>query len=485
MTPSLPGLVRRFALLTALRWFPIGLYTPVAVLLMQARGLDLATVGGLYAIYGIVTVALELPTGGLADVVGRRLVLVVAAATTTLSLTIAAFAQVPETFAVAMVVGAVGRALGSGPLDAWFVDAVHAIDPEISVRGGLSRAASGEALALGLGAIIGGLLPSVATWVWPAMPSAGNATLVTLSIPALAAAALMACYGLAVVLIVHEVRPPWAGTRALVVGVPGTIREGVRLGLGDGDPPPPDGSVGAPRDGPRRRRASLARDVRGTPWRGREGDWRVRLPRRRRVHGECARRRPRSRGRRASRRRCAGSGDDVMARRSGRHRSRDPVHRWGRGSDISGSTSSSVSAARSPRSCSTVGSAPASGRRCSRSSHSRFRRVASSRTCCSGHSLSRRARAPAFSSSPSPPRRRCVALRDPGSTEGRNAPDGSASHHRTSVTRSTAARPRASDGLQSRRKRIFDPCRLGVTSSARYPDGREEAVGARRTPCRS
>jgi hypothetical protein len=234
MTPSLPGLVRRFALLTALRWFPIGLYTPVAVLLMQARGLDLATVGGLYAIYGIVTVALELPTGGLADVVGRRLVLVVAAATTTLSLTIAAFAQVPETFAVAMVVGAVGRALGSGPLDAWFVDAVHAIDPEISVRGGLSRAASGEALALGLGAIIGGLLPSVATWAWPAMPSAGNATLVTLSVPALAAAALMACYGLAVILIVHEVRPPWAGTRALVVGVPGTIREGVRLGLGDG-----------------------------------------------------------------------------------------------------------------------------------------------------------------------------------------------------------------------------------------------------------
>jgi hypothetical protein len=234
VTPSLPGLVRRFAFLTALRWFPVGLYIPVAVLLMQARGLDLATVGGLYAIYGIVTVALELPTGGLADVVGRRVVLVVAAATTALSLAIGAFAQVPETFAIAMVVGAVGRALGSGPLDAWFVDAVHAIDPEMSVRGGLSRAASGEALALGLGAIIGGLLPGLATWIWPAMPSAGNATLVTLSVPALAAAALMACYGLAVVLVVHEVRPPWGGARALVLGVPGTVRDGLRLGLGDG-----------------------------------------------------------------------------------------------------------------------------------------------------------------------------------------------------------------------------------------------------------
>src|SRR4051812_49517099 len=98
MTPSLPGLVRRFVFLTALRWFPVGLYIPVAVLLMQARGLDLATVGGLYAIYGIVTVALELPTGGLADVVGRRLVLVVAARTTALGLAVGALPQAPRAF---------------------------------------------------------------------------------------------------------------------------------------------------------------------------------------------------------------------------------------------------------------------------------------------------------------------------------------------------------------------------------------------------
>jgi hypothetical protein len=234
MTLSMPGLVRRFAFLTALRWFPVGLYIPVAVLLMQARGLDLATIGGLYAIYGVVTVALELPTGGLADVVGRRLVLVLAALAAATSLAIAAFAHSVEIFAVAMVISAIGRALGSGPLDAWFVDTAHGIDPELPVRGGLSRAASAEALALGVGAVIGGLLPGVTTWIVPGLPSAGDATLISLSIPALAAAALMACYGLAVVLIVHEVRPPWAGARALVRGVPATVGEGIRLGLGDG-----------------------------------------------------------------------------------------------------------------------------------------------------------------------------------------------------------------------------------------------------------
>jgi hypothetical protein len=233
MTTSLHGLVRRYVFLTALRWFPTGLSIPVSVLLMQARGLDLATIGGLFAIYGVVTVTLELPTGGLADVVGRRAVLVVAALTGATGLLISAFASGPEIFAVAMVISAVARALGSGPLDAWFVDTAQRIDPDVVVRGGLSRAASAEALALGIGAVIGGLLPSVASRVWPDLSSSGGATLISMSVPALAASALMALYGLAVVLVVHEVRPPWIGARALVRGVPATVGEGVRLGLGD------------------------------------------------------------------------------------------------------------------------------------------------------------------------------------------------------------------------------------------------------------
>jgi len=170
--PATPaGLVRRFALLSALRWFPIGLTIPVNILLMQARGLDLAAIGGLYAIYGVVTIALELPTGGLADVMGRRTVLVAAAVATTVSMLIAAFAQDAPMFALALTLAATGRALGSGPLDAWYVDATHAIDPEASVRHGLSRGQAAEALALGLGAIIGGLLPAICLSIWPSLTS--------------------------------------------------------------------------------------------------------------------------------------------------------------------------------------------------------------------------------------------------------------------------------------------------------------------------
>ena len=210
LMPATPaGLVRRFALLSALRWFPIGLTIPVNILLMQARGLDLAAIGGLYAIYGIVTIALELPTGGLADVVGRRTVLVAAPiATTVVDARGRGRAGHPRGSPLAMVLGATGRALGSGPLDAWYVDATHAIDPEASVRQGLSRGQAAEALALGLGAVIGGLLPSICLAIWPTLTSG---PIIGLSVPVLLAAAMTAANGVAIVLVVHERRPAWVG----------------------------------------------------------------------------------------------------------------------------------------------------------------------------------------------------------------------------------------------------------------------------------
>jgi hypothetical protein len=233
------SLVRRFAGLTALRWFPIGLYVPVAVLLMQARGLDLATIGTLYALYGVVTLGLELPTGGLADAMGRRTVLVTASIATAAGLAVGAFAQDAPAFALAMTVGAIGRALGSGPLEAWFVDAAGQTGggdkADDIVRTGLSRAASAEALALGLGSVVGGLLPGLVALV-AVLPATGHDALLTLSVPSLLAAGGMLVHGLAAFALVCET-PSAArsglGLAGLARGVPATVERGVRLGFGD------------------------------------------------------------------------------------------------------------------------------------------------------------------------------------------------------------------------------------------------------------
>mgnify|MGYP002779560153 CR=1 FL=1 len=150
---------RRYVGLTALRWLPIGISAPITVLLMTSRGLSPADIGLAIAVYGVVTMLLELPTGGLADAIGHRPVLVLSGLLTTASLLLMVVADDIPTFALAWAVHGAGRALDSGPLEAWYVDAVHGTDPAADVTPGLSRAGAADGLGLSLGAVLGGVLP--------------------------------------------------------------------------------------------------------------------------------------------------------------------------------------------------------------------------------------------------------------------------------------------------------------------------------------
>ena len=88
LTRSVVGVnpARRLVVLSALRWVPAGLVIPVLVLMLGARGLSLAQTGQMMALYSVVTLSLELPTGGLADAWGRRPVIVASAVLQALSL---------------------------------------------------------------------------------------------------------------------------------------------------------------------------------------------------------------------------------------------------------------------------------------------------------------------------------------------------------------------------------------------------------------
>lgn len=152
---------RRFALLTFLRWLPIGLQLPLMVLLGDARGLSLATIGIVFLAYTLTCAALELPTGALADVVGRRAVLVASGLLFVLSAGAMAAAQTPEMFVVAAVLGGAARALDSGPLEAWYVDAARAADPGCDLKPGLSDAGVAGALGIGVGSLAAGAVVTV------------------------------------------------------------------------------------------------------------------------------------------------------------------------------------------------------------------------------------------------------------------------------------------------------------------------------------
>lgn len=222
--PAVRAATRRYAVVMFLIWLPTGLYLAPMVLLMLERGLDLPTVAAVGAVYSVVVAALELPTGGLADVLGRRWVLVASAAFSLVGLLVLGLATTAWLFVAYAVCSGTARALASGPPDAWYVDTVHAAaGPDVDLGPGLARGQSASSVALAVGTLTGGLLPLVA----------GGAPVPALAVPVLLAAVVEAVRLVVTVLGLPEPPHPRPGRGAVLRGVPGVVRTGLRLGTRD------------------------------------------------------------------------------------------------------------------------------------------------------------------------------------------------------------------------------------------------------------
>ncbi|MFI5496216.1 MFS transporter [Actinoplanes sp. NPDC051859] len=150
---------RRFLLLCALRWLPVGLMIPVIVLLPLERGLTLAQYGSAAALQGLTVLLLELPTGGLSDAMGRRPVLLLAGAVDIAALCVLTVADSMLLFVVFYLLQGVYRALDSGPLESWYVDQSLAADAQADIETGLSRSGVVVGVAIAGGALLtGGLV---------------------------------------------------------------------------------------------------------------------------------------------------------------------------------------------------------------------------------------------------------------------------------------------------------------------------------------
>jgi hypothetical protein len=229
-TTDITVLTRRYVLLNGLSWLPTGLCAPVLVLLLAARGLDIATIGALLATYGFTAAALELPTGGLADVLGRRPVLIAASILFLLSTLLLGLGAGAVLLAAGIVLEAAGRALDSGPLQAWYVDSVHAIDPECDLTPAFARGRSVGSYALAAGALAGGGVAAAAMAGWMPLPAAGSAPVLALSLPFLLAAGVISVRVIAqFVWLTEPPRGPHVTMRHVLADVPRTIRIGVRM----------------------------------------------------------------------------------------------------------------------------------------------------------------------------------------------------------------------------------------------------------------
>jgi predicted MFS family arabinose efflux permease len=212
---------KRYLVLVGLRWLPTGLLIPVIVLLALSSGLSLTEIGFVFALQGLVVLFLELPTGGLTDALGRRPVLILASLVAVVSMSLLYVADSVALFAIAMILQGIFRALDSGPLEAWYVDATLLADPSAEIEHGLSAGSTVLSLAIAIGALLSGAI--VALDPIDAIPA--------LALPLLVAIGLAIVNVIAIVVLMSEVRPArgMAAVGASVRAVPSVIGDGIGL----------------------------------------------------------------------------------------------------------------------------------------------------------------------------------------------------------------------------------------------------------------
>lgn len=142
--------------LLILCWFANALPLALLILLLQSRGLNLLQASLLFGINALTIVLLEVPTGSLADIVGRKRVTIWAVLLMIVGfdLFLTAF-SFPLLLLGGVIYGA-SRALTSGVLDAWFVDTVQAHDPDVARQPLFAKSGVVTLLGLALGTLAGG-----------------------------------------------------------------------------------------------------------------------------------------------------------------------------------------------------------------------------------------------------------------------------------------------------------------------------------------
>jgi hypothetical protein len=189
----------------------------------------------------VLVVVLELPTGALSDALGRRGVLALAAGINLVAFAVMVVAHSAWLFALSAALKGIGRALSSGPAEAWYVDTAHVTDPDADLRGGLAAGHAAGSAALAIGVLAGGFLPL-------GLHAAGWSQDAALATPAVLAAATSAALLLAVLIAMPEPANagPAAGSpsarragtvgsrlRGVLAEVPRTSVRGIRLVLSD------------------------------------------------------------------------------------------------------------------------------------------------------------------------------------------------------------------------------------------------------------
>ena len=155
------GLERTYYLTQGLFWLATALPAALLVLLVQSRDVTLGQIGLLFGVFSLTVAVFEVPSGMLADAWGRKRTALLAYVLMIAAQTLLLWAFSLPLLLVWALLNGVGRALVSGALEAWFVDAVEEAAPGTNLQPLFAKAGTVELFALTLGTLSGGALPKL------------------------------------------------------------------------------------------------------------------------------------------------------------------------------------------------------------------------------------------------------------------------------------------------------------------------------------
>ncbi|GAA5445564.1 hypothetical protein Misp06_03767 [Microbulbifer sp. NBRC 101763] len=146
-------LIRLYGFQMGWGFFSTYLILPILTPLFLAMGMSMPQLGMILAVMGLSVMLFELPTGSLADQIGRKKVYLVSL---TMAMTCYVVLLVWQSFygaLVAMFLWGASQALFSGSLNAWFVECFNQAEGTMSLQEGFARIATRAGLIGALGAL--------------------------------------------------------------------------------------------------------------------------------------------------------------------------------------------------------------------------------------------------------------------------------------------------------------------------------------------
>ena len=165
----------------------IAFFFATYVIFLTGAGLDLFEVNLINAIFMITNFLMEVPTGIVADVYGRKRSLVLSCFVTSLALFVYFISDSFWFFALAEVVAAIGHSLCSGAFKAWMVDEVNATSEGFDIRRAYRAGKFSDCSGILIGGVVGGYIGQT-----------------NIALPWLASSVLLFVTGIVAILIMKE-----------------------------------------------------------------------------------------------------------------------------------------------------------------------------------------------------------------------------------------------------------------------------------------